>query len=317
MSNRKQSKSVGKRVGGALYLHKTAASHATEQQQNALRSAMQFADFDWNVVKFARNSVSLLQYEEFDQSPFPRLLKSVKFEDGQQTGSIIDWGTRKNPPILHRKELLLEPDDRRIPRFAQLTAKAESFGLFKNSKTIGTVTGWQRALDEAGAEIDLPKHDIVRAKNSSEANANGVQRHRTAIVRSAMSLPLQLMVRQKILKQGNSVLDYGCGQGDDVAALKSAGYETTGWDPHFEPDFERRPADVVNLGFVLNVIEENTERISTLKKAWSYAQTAMSVAVMLVGRADISGARPYKDGVMTSRGTFQKYFTQHEIKSFV
>jgi hypothetical protein len=31
----------------------------------------------------------------------------------------------------------------------------------------------------------------------------------------------------------------------------------------------RRPADVVNLGFVLNVIEDPRERTETLKAAWS------------------------------------------------
>jgi hypothetical protein len=44
--------------------------------------------------------------------------------------------------------------------------------------------------------------------------------------------------------------------GDDVAALVGAGFEAFGWDPHYAQNGGRASADVVNLGFVLNVIED-------------------------------------------------------------
>jgi SAM-dependent methyltransferase len=59
---------------------------------------------------------------------------------------------------------------------------------------------------------------------------------------------MQLMMRWGIIRQEFSVLDYGCGQGDDVALLQANGYEAFGWDPHHAPDGPRRSADVVNLG---------------------------------------------------------------------
>ena len=71
---------------------------------------------------------------------------------------------------------------------------------------------------------------------------------------------MQLMVRFGVVAGGRSVFDYGCGQGEDVAALVSQGFEAFGWDPHHASDGPRRPADVVNLEFVLNVIEDPRER---------------------------------------------------------
>lgn len=38
---------------------------------------------------------------------------------------------------------------------------------------------------------------------------------------------------------------------------------------------------------------------------------------MLYGKAGLSGARPYRDGYLTSRKTFQKYYTQAELRSFI
>ena len=128
---------------------------------------------------------------------------------------------------------------------------------------------------------------------------------------------MQLMVTHGVVASGRTVFDYGCGQGDDVAALVANGFEAFGWDPHHAPGGPRKAADVVNLGFVLNVIEDPLERAETLKAAWSFAGKAMSVAAMIAGKSPVSGLRPYRDGYLTARGTFQKYFAQHELRDFI
>jgi DNA phosphorothioation-associated putative methyltransferase len=74
---------------------------------------------------------------------------------------------------------------------------------------------------------------------------------------------------------------------------------------------------VVNLGFVLNVIEDPRERTETLKSAWDFAKRSLCVAVMIQGKASIAGHKPYRDGFLTSRGTFQKYFDQQEFQTLV
>src|SRR5215510_11659491 len=100
----------------------------------------------------------------------------------------------------------------------------------------------------------------------------------------------------------------GCGQGEDVEALSSQGFDAFGWDPHHAPGGLRKAADVVNLGFVVNVIEDARERTETLRAAWGFAQKALCVAVMVQGKVSTAGHRLYRDGFVTSRGTFQKYF---------
>lgn len=149
------------------------------------------------------------------------------------------------------------------------------------------------------------------------ARSEKIRRDRTAMVRHTLSQPMSLLVRYNLVREGVSVFDYGCGQGDDLRGLTAAGIEAAGWDPHFAPDAERRAADIVNLGFVLNVIEAPAEREATLRDAWRLARKTMSVASMVAGQVSTDSLRPYGDGFLTSRGTFQKYFHQAELRDLV
>ena len=38
---------------------------------------------------------------------------------------------------------------------------------------------------------------------------------------------------------------------------------------------------------------------------------------MVAGRSPLNGLRPYKDGFLTRRATFQKYYVQDELRCFV
>lgn len=142
-----------------------------------------------------------------------------------------------------------------------------------------------------------------------------VHRHRTAMVRHTLSQPMSLAVRHGLVKEGITVFDYGCGQGDDLRALTAAGVEARGWDPHFAPHEQVVEAEIVNLGFVLNVIENTAERQAALERAWSISQKALIVSVMIVGAVPLDGLRPFGDGYLTSRGTFQKYYQHAEIRA--
>ena len=76
-----------------------------------------------------------------------------------------------------------------------------------------------------------------------------------------------------------------------------------------------RSADIVNRGYVLNVIEDPLERAETLRKAYALARRALVIAV----RVDQSLDRgiPFQDGLITNRGAFQKIYTQSEFCQFV
>jgi len=142
-----------------------------------------------------------------------------------------------------------------------------------------------------------------------------IARHRTAIRRFQYSKPVSLAMSHRLIRDGCTVLDYGCGRGEDVGLLQKSGVAAEGWDPYFRPDAPVHAADVVNLGYVLNVIENPQERAETLRKAYALARRALVVAV----RVDQSLDRgiPFQDGLITSRGAFQKIYTQAEFREFV
>jgi DNA phosphorothioation-associated putative methyltransferase len=194
--------------------------------------------------------------------------------------------------------------------------------LFDDSRTIGFLLNWERAIEQKGyrlvGEVFQPiGNDVVLDAPDFEPDSlSNVQRHLTALARTAISAPVQLLLRHGLLAKDVSFIDFGCGRGDDVEALASGGFNVIGWDPYFAPSNTlAHTYDVVNLGFVINVIEDPAERIEALHKAFGIASGVMSVAVMLCGPERLG--KPFRDGVMTSRGTFQKYFTQQELKEYI
>ena len=94
-----------------------------------------------------------------------------------------------------------------------------------------------------------------------------VARHKTAIKRQSFSLPVKCLLRDGLLDSTRTFFDYGCGHGQDVAILSGMDFGASGWDPVHRPDGERRPADVVNLGYVINVIEDPREREQVVRRA--------------------------------------------------
>ena len=145
-----------------------------------------------------------------------------------------------------------------------------------------------------------------------------VQRHKTAIKRIELSRPLQLGLEHGLVTQRTTVFDYGCGRGDDVRRLNQKGIAAQGWDPLHHPTDTRPSADVVNLGYVINVIEDPQERVRVLKEAWALTQKILIVSARLVIEADRQyRSSPYSDGYVTSRGTFQKYYDQTELREWL
>ena len=128
---------------------------------------------------------------------------------------------------------------------------------------------------------------------------------------------MQHLLALGFLDGSHTVFDYGCGQGDDVRLLGAMGVAAAGWDPAFRPDAPRIPADIVNLGFVLNVIEDPDERRAALKAAFALARQALVVSVMLGYQSKRAQFAGYRDGVITQRNTFQKYFAQDEFRAYV
>ncbi|MBT5819452.1 MAG: DNA phosphorothioation-associated putative methyltransferase [Proteobacteria bacterium] len=318
--NGRPSTQAGKKVGGALYIHTSALKEADETHLRAVEEGCKIACLsvsDFNVVKLQKDKVSLLLYEEFSEVAFPALLESHSVDLPTQRVISKSYRNSKNPPILHRKELLLRPDDKQRVGFLAVTKELEGRGLFHDSRMIGHRRQWEERLEKAGVTVQGAEVIFENGSEKQVAKSTIVHRHRTAISRQGLSAPLQALVRNGLLIEDASVFDFGCGQGDDLATLRSAGINASGWDPHFFPDAELKQADIVNLGFVLNVIESAEERVEAVRKAFSLVNQLLTVAVMLPTQGRTESLRPHNDGYLTSRGTFQKYFAQSEIKSFL
>jgi len=144
-----------------------------------------------------------------------------------------------------------------------------------------------------------------------------IERHKTALKRDKLSVPLFLIAQRGYLDGDYSILDYGCGKGDDLRELEEHGIECIGWDPVYRPEVEVESCDIVNLGYVINVIEEKVEREDTLKNAYSYCDKFIIVSAMLGSESIFARFKPHRDGVITARNTFQKYYAQGELRHFI
>lgn len=136
--------------------------------------------------------------------------------------------------------------------------------------------------------------------------------------RVGMSRPVRLAYELGLLSQSTSFFDYGCGRGDDIVSLQSLGLQASGWDPVHASTESIDSAMFVNLGFVINVIEDPAERVETLKKAWKLAQKVLLVSARPLHEAkDVKEGKPYKDGVITGTGTFQRFYDQTELRDWL
>jgi SAM-dependent methyltransferase len=148
-------------------------------------------------------------------------------------------------------------------------------------------------------------------------NMVAIARHRTAMTRHFVSRPVQQALADGLLEPEHTFFDYGCGRGGDIRHLRQLGYDATGWDPAHASNTPKREATVVNLGYVVNVIEDPAERTEVLRKAWQLAVEVLIVSARLDWEAQAVEGREYGDGVLTRTGTFQKFFRQDELRSWI
>lgn len=281
----------------SYYLRDTLTTHQLRQADALIQ---QVGNQPWNLLRIDHigKKAGLLYYPRFDHRPFPRLQISYRLA-GDGTLQIRRYRDA-TAPILHRKELLLPATDPRRTAWEALTRQAEALGLFDEPNRIGNARTWLKKLEEAGAPIAWRKNP-------------GIPRYKTAIVRKTLSKPLQLALKRGFLTRKTTVLDYGCGRGDDVRHLEQLGIRVSGYDPHYKPATHLSPAHLVNLGYVVNVIEAPPERTRVLKNAWTLTQKVLLVSVLL-GQPH---ARRYKDGSVSEHGTFQWFPQSNQVQRWI
>eukprot|EP01034_Spumella_vulgaris_P046889 gene46889-58482_t len=144
---------IGKEVGDNVYAHLAMVGRLGEAGQALVSQALALLPPDVrarpNVVKVSlrRQRVSLLEYTEFEDEPFPLLKSSWSLANPAVSAlEFRSYEQSVNPPILHRKELLVSKDHPRYADWAKTTETCEALGLFENSKTIGFLLNWERAI---------------------------------------------------------------------------------------------------------------------------------------------------------------------------
>ncbi|WP_210397384.1 DNA phosphorothioation-associated putative methyltransferase [Motiliproteus sediminis] len=311
----------GKQLPDATYLHTTLLEDIASELHEFVQRITQAVKIDpdsWNVLKCYKRDfrISLLHYPQFFDDAYPALARSTTIDLKSKTIRHNDYQNSDNPPILHRKELFIPASHPEHINFCAITEEGEAAGLYENARLIGFQKSWERLVEQHG--YTLIDGRLFRSAALTPASDDPtVDRHKTAIPRQGLSAPMKALAKHGYLSGEHSVFDYGCGLGDDLRELEAHGIDATGWDPAHRPDADIFSADIVNLGFVINVIEDRDERIEALLRAYELADKVLVVSAMLASDSHIQKFQPYKDGVLTSRNTFQKYYAQSELQAFI
>ena len=276
----------GKRLPGAVYLLDPGDSPKIPSLLRItvaeLRRRLEIGP-EFNLLKFhlPAPKVSFLSYPDFEKDPHPALAEAVIVDLVTGKTRRDDYRSRANPPILHRKETFLPPEHPLRAKFAKLTRQEEAAGLLDDTARIGFRINWERILAEKG--LGFRGHRLVEVVTAGpskpQAPKKKIHRHKTALARREISKPVKTLLELGQLRRGESFFDYGCGHGGDVEAIQRLGHKSAGWDPVHAPDSAKHEADVVNLGFVLNVIEDPAERVDALLDAWKHTRRALLVSI--------------------------------------
>lgn len=314
--------SIGKKLPDSIYFHKDTLSEVPDALSKFIKvvaKALKIEDDNWNLIKVFRKDfrLSLLNYPLFFEDSYPALEQSVNVDLTKLTHRITKYTEQENPPILHRKETMISKDHELYDHFCMLTQEGEAAGLYDNSRMIGFKNSWQRLISKHGYELVDGRLFRSSAVNSDNNSDKEIDRHKTAIVRHELSAPMKTLAKNGLLSGDYSIFDYGCGRGDDLRELEAHGLDALGWDPNFSPDSDIVNSDIVNIGFVINVIEDQDERMAAVLGAWETTNKLLVISAMLGNESYITQFTPYKDGVITSRNTFQKYFSQAELKIYI
>ncbi|MCI0722300.1 MAG: DNA phosphorothioation-associated putative methyltransferase [Acidobacteria bacterium] len=315
--------SYGKRLPNALYAYRDANSSFGEKLDSLLATLVSRYEVNptHNVIKFRLDElkVSFLAYPDFLDCPHPVLCHSVAIDIVTGKSRVTDYTNNFNPPVLHRKESLLPSEHPRRAEFEALTRTEEAEGLYRDTTTIGFKLNWEALLAQKRLTIEghrLHRRESAMPISACPTNSQKVERHRTAITRYGLSKPVKTLLEHGLLANSSSFFDYGCGQGSDVKGLQALGYPADGWDPVFRPEVQRVSADIVNLGYVLNVIDDPAERLEALCSAYELARRVLIVST-LIQHAGNEPSECFRDGLLTRRNTFQKYFAQQELHQYI
>jgi len=328
-----------KKVFGNVYIHKDYIEKLTSHLRDLIKKARSFCVFDiqWNIVRINphKNTVTFSLYSNFYKDEHPMLIKYTKINlSNKKTRS--SFASKKNPPILHRKETFIDKNSPYYRVFKELTRQEEAAGLFKeNTYLIGYKRYWDALLEKKG--VYLKNHQLLYSPLKKSVGQKGEQlglfnfnrnskpiidTAKTAMSRRFSSKPTLIAVRRKLIH--GRIFDWGCGKGKDLTYLQEKGFDAEGWDPAYRP---QKPPETFKVGgfhwiqciYILNIIPEKKDRENILRKIFYFLPQEGHLYIAVRSKKEVETLaisnkwRKYKDGWITSRKTFQKGFTNEEL----
>lgn len=125
----------GKKVGLNTYYHVDVLPIIEPLQRTQIETAIEIAGITqgehFDVIKLSQTaeSITLLNYPRFFDEAFPVLANYWTVDLPNQSCRYRTYADSLNPPILHRKELLLSQAHPQRNVLQALTASAEQIGL--------------------------------------------------------------------------------------------------------------------------------------------------------------------------------------------
>jgi DNA phosphorothioation-associated putative methyltransferase len=147
---------VGKLLPGDIYVHRSSENSLPAILRILIFAARQVVgEVEYNVIKMSTDGrkVSFLCYPTFDAVAHPALRSSVKVYLPNASYSIRDYNACENPPILHRKDQLVDQAYPNYEKFRRLTEQEDNLGLL-SAPDIGYKQRWTELLAERNVFID-------------------------------------------------------------------------------------------------------------------------------------------------------------------
>ena len=159
----------GKKLPNAVYIYRYSGAKLDPELRQFITKQAQWSGVPdkFNVIKLYKDSprLSFLYYPTFFTEAHPALHTAINTEVGKarnmaellqmSVDNVKRWDYSKsaNPPILHRKELLLPAGHPKACGWGILTAYEEEAGLYQDPAKIGNKLAWEALLKEKGLEI--------------------------------------------------------------------------------------------------------------------------------------------------------------------
>jgi hypothetical protein len=326
-----------KTVFGNQYFALEAIDEVPDNIREIYETALKIlkVPFLHNLVKVEKDfqSVTLSYYPHLDENPHPYLKESLKIFINEGRFS-TKKETLENPVILHRLETMLHSKNPRISELEEITVNEEELGFYGESHKLYLArrTYWNNLCREYNLLISMsPEDNLTNSTKATQLDLFGntvqlVQRQKTAMSIKTASAPTREAFSLGYLKE--VIFDWGCGKERDTNFLKENGLNVISYDKFLKPfpnpnDVDFTEINSIICNYVINVIENPTERLELIEDIFSKAINGSTVLISARSKSEIeefakkSKWRKYEDGYLTSTKTFQKGFALEELKTII